>query len=222
MSHEFRTPLSAILLATDTLTRYFDNMDPLRRIEKLESIADQAERLLQLLEDVLTFTRSDSKGFEFKSRKLDLVALSREIIEIVGATDQNHVAINFTHEGDCADIFADEFLFSHILQNLASNAIKYSREGGTISIALNCRSDAVTLCVQDHGIGIPVEHQSRLFEAFNRASNVGAIKGTGIGLTIVKRAVDTYGGSVEVESVEGKGTTFTVTLPNIPGTSDSN
>ena len=123
------------------------------------------------------------------------------------------MTIDFTHQEACGQVVIDEFLFSHILQNLASNAIKYSNSGGTVHIDLACSDSAVTLLVEDQGIGIPEQHQSRLFEAFRRADNVGQIQGTGIGMTIVKRAVDACGGTIAFESAEGKGTTFIVTLP---------
>src|SRR5690606_24751910 len=103
--------------------------------------------------------------------------------------------------------------FSHILQNLMTNAIKYSRSNGIVRIMLACTESVLTLRVEDQGIGIPQQDQSRLFEAFQRAANVGQIQGTGIGLTIVKRAVDACGGRIEFESTEGVGTTFVVTLP---------
>ena len=213
VSHEFRTPLSVILSSTDLLTKYSDRMDQNRRLEKLENITRQVRRLIKLLDDVLTITRSESTGFEFKPTTLDLVALSQEILEEVRVSYRQDITLDFNFQDDCRIVNADEFLFSHILQNLASNAIKYSPNGGTVHILLTCSSSFLTLRVEDQGIGIPEEHQSKLFQAFHRADNVGQIKGTGIGLTIVKRAVDAYRGTIEFESVEGQGTIFMIHLP---------
>jgi signal transduction histidine kinase len=213
VSHEFRTPLSVILSSTELLTTYGERMDQNRRQEKLENIIRQVKRLIQLLDDVLMITRSESAGFAYKPVTLDLVALCEELLEEIRAGYRQDVTIEFTPLGDCRACEADEFLFSHILQNLASNAMKYSRSGGVVRVELTCTPAELKLQVQDQGIGIPQPDQSRLFEAFRRAANVGQIKGTGIGLTIVKRAVDACGGTIAFTSAEGEGTTFTVTLP---------
>ena len=213
VSHEFRTPLSVILASSDSLITYFDRMDQPRRIEKLEKINQQVQRLIRLMNDVLTITRSESVGFEFRPRSLDVIPLCQEIIEDVKIVYKQDVGIVFTSEGDCQSVTIDEFLFSHILQNLASNAVKYSRPGGTINIQLRCSASELMLLVEDNGIGIPEQHQAHLFQAFRRATNVGQIQGTGIGLTIVKRAVVAHGGTIDFTSVEGTGTTFTVKLP---------
>ena len=216
VSHEFRTPLSVILSSTELLTQYSERMNSERRAEKLITIERQVKRLVQLLDDVLTITRAESTGFQFKPTSLDLVALCEEIIEEVRVGYAQSVEIELTYQGIEGLIAADEFLFSHILQNLTSNAIKYSREGGRVQIKLIRSGQTLQLSVEDHGIGIPERHQNRLFEAFHRAANVGSIQGTGIGLTIVKRAVDAYGGTIAFKSVEDEGTTFFVQLP-IPG-----
>ena len=216
VSHEFRTPLSVILSSTELLTQYSERMNSERRAEKLITIERQVKRLVQLLDDVLTITRAESTGFRFKPTSLDMVALCEEIVEEVRVGYAQPVEIELTYQGIEELIAADEFLFSHILQNLTSNAIKYSREDGRVQIKLIRSGQTLQLSVEDHGIGIPERHQNRLFEAFHRAANVGSIQGTGIGLTIVKRAVDAYGGTIAFKSVEDEGTTFFVQLP-IPG-----
>ncbi|MCC6616112.1 MAG: PAS domain S-box protein [Anaerolineae bacterium] len=213
VSHEFRTPLSVILSSTGILSRYAERLDDDQRDEKLGNIDRQVKRLMALLDDVLTITHSESVGFGFKPSTHDLVALCNEIIDEARITYDHPVQIAFTHEGACDEVQVDEFLYRHIMQNLTSNAIKYSPDGGTVRIHVDCGDQVMTLRVEDDGIGIPEAHQKRMFEAFNRATNVGDIQGSGIGLTIVKRAVDAYGGSVEFESTEGKGTTFIVRLP---------
>jgi PAS domain S-box-containing protein len=215
VSHEFRTPLSVILSSTDLLTKYADRMNEHRRQEKLANIARQVRRLITLMDDVLTITRSETTGFEFKPTNLDLVALSEEILDEVSIGKPGEITLDFTYHGNCEHVFGDEFLYSHILRNLATNAIKYSKSGGTVYISLSCSTAAVTLRVEDQGIGIPEDDQSRLFNPFRRASNVGQIQGTGIGLTIVKRAVDAWHGTIEFESGEGRGTTFILTLPTL-------
>ncbi len=107
----------------------------------------------------------------------------------------------------------DEKLLWQILENLLSNALKYSPSGSTVEMALSCFPDRAVFQIRDQGIGIPREDQARLFETFHRATNVGTIAGTGLGLAIVKKCVDIHQGQIAVESEVGVGTTFTVTLP---------
>ncbi len=213
VSHEFRTPLSVIMASSDSLITYFDRMDEPRRLEKLQKINQQVQRLIRLMNDVLTITRTESVGFDFRPRSLDIIPLCEEIIEDVKIGYKKDINITFTSEGQCESITVDEFLFSHILQNLTSNAVKYSKPDGRVDIHLNCSSTELMIRVEDNGIGIPEQHQAYLFQAFRRAANVGQIQGTGIGLTIVKRAVAAHGGTIDFTSVEGKGTTFIVKLP---------
>jgi signal transduction histidine kinase len=96
---------------------------------------------------------------------------------------------------------------------LLSNAIKYSPNGGNVSLELSCENQQIILCVRDEGIGMTAEDQEKLFQQFERGANVGKIKGSGLGLCIVKHIVDLHGGTISVESAIGKGTTFIVTLP---------
>jgi PAS domain S-box-containing protein len=221
VSHEFRTPLSVILYSSEMLITYNDRMDPERQLDKLKKISQQAKRLNRFTDDILTITRSESVGFEFNPTQLNVIALCKEIIEEVQVGYRNGVSIDFTHQADLGTVWIDAYLFTHILQNLASNAMKYSSGGSKVHVHLACSQGELTLEVKDAGIGIPQEHQGKLFESFRRATNVGQIPGTGVGLTIVKRAVDTYGGTIEFESIEGQGTTFIVKLPNTSGEAEA-
>lgn len=216
VSHEFRTPLAVILTTADILHKYQDRLDQERKLTKLKTIVHQVQRLTQLMDNVLLVTRSETVGFEFKPVVLDLVSLCQRIIDEVQIRHNRDASIDFYYDDACRESLVDEFLFSHILQNLASNAVKYSTDDSRIQIHLKCAGGQLELQVIDRGIGIPLDHQKKLFESFQRASNVGDIQGTGIGMTIVKRAVDTYGGLISFESVEGQGTTFIVTLPVDP------
>ncbi|HEY9830704.1 MAG TPA: sensor histidine kinase, partial [Stenomitos sp.] len=111
--------------------------------------------------------------------------------------------------------FLDEKLVRYILTNLLSNALKYSPPASAVQLDLIGHSDKVVFRIQDQGIGIPLKDMPRLFESFHRASNVAATQGTGLGLAIVKQCVDLHGGQIGVDSVLGKGSMFTVTLPSI-------
>jgi signal transduction histidine kinase len=107
----------------------------------------------------------------------------------------------------------DRKLMRQVLVNLLSNAIKYSPQGGNISFNLIIRNDNVTFKIQDEGIGIPLDEQAQIFEAFYRAQNVGTIPGTGLGLAIAKKCVNLHGGSIFVNSQTSMGTLVIVTLP---------
>jgi signal transduction histidine kinase len=216
VSHEFRTPLAVILSSTEILLNYSERLDEQRRKEKLINITRQITRLMHLLNDVLLITRGEHRGFEFNPAPVRLDVLCSQTIDEVMAGNEREIHIDAVYQGECQLVNADEFLFSHILQNLITNAIKYSNDGGTVHIMLTCSKTSVTLQVKDHGIGIPEKHHANLFEPFRRGSNVGQIKGTGIGLSIVKRAVESHGGTIEFESIEGVGTTFVVSLPVVP------
>jgi signal transduction histidine kinase len=107
----------------------------------------------------------------------------------------------------------DAKLLHHILENLLSNAMKYSPPDSPVIFTLSSSPETVTFRIEDHGIGIPQEDQARLFEAFHRAKNTRKIPGTGLGLAIVKQAVELHNGTITCETTENVGTTFTVVLP---------
>jgi PAS domain S-box-containing protein len=217
VSHEFRTPLAVILTTADLLRTYDDKLTSERRQQRLAVIGEQVRRLDHLINDILLIGRADSMGLGFEPRSLDLVALCGEIIGDITLGNSASVSIQFAHEGVCSYRLIDPDLFRHILQNLVSNAIKYSADGGTVHVALKCTGTQTMVSVRDEGIGIPEEDQKYLFTLFHRARNVGSVQGTGVGLGIVKRAVERHGGTIEFVSVEGEGTTFTVMLPaNVP------
>jgi signal transduction histidine kinase len=115
--------------------------------------------------------------------------------------------------GDFAGVWLDEKLLNHILTNLLGNAVKYSPRGGTVRFDTWIEGSEVVLQVEDEGIGITAEDRERLYESLHRGKNVGDIPGTGLGLAVVKRAVDAHQGRLDVQSGEGEGTCFTVHLP---------
>jgi signal transduction histidine kinase len=121
--------------------------------------------------------------------------------------------IEWTAENDLSGAIADEALLRHILSNLLSNGVKYSPAGTPVYFSARREGRDVVFTVKDSGIGIPESDLPKLFEAFQRGSNVGEIPGTGLGLVIIKRCVDLNNGSISVKSSPGSGTTFTVRVP---------
>jgi signal transduction histidine kinase len=125
-----------------------------------------------------------------------------------------HPDYSLIFQSDCTRIVrVDLRLIRQITANLISNAIKYSSVGSEVFVALHCSSEQIVLAVQDRGIGIPEAEQSRLFNAFQRASNVGDVAGTGLGLAIVQHAVNSHGGTIQLESDIDMGTKITVRIP---------
>lgn len=213
-SHEFRTPLAVILTSSDLLRNYGNRMTPEQREEKLDRLQKEAHGIAVMLDDLLTISKGEElKGFD--PELVDLQRLAREIVrEFAEGIGSQHVLVVDIH-GNCTSVYADRKLVHRIITNLLSNAVKYSPVGSTIQVFVTCDAARIVMEVKDQGIGIPKDDQARLFEAFHRAKNVDHISGTGLGLAIVKQAVELHGGEVAVSSELGKGSIFTVTLPNL-------
>lgn len=215
-SHDLRAPLAAIQMSAEMLQRSSEKWSEERRQKHFQRIQASVKNMSGLLEDVLTISQAESGKLTFEPGPLDAIAFCRQMIEeFQGVTSDTHT-LTFSSQGDTSPVNLDEKLLRPILANLLSNAIKYSSEGGTISLSVICELQQITFRIRDRGIGMPPEYQAKLFQRFERASNVGNIKGTGLGLSIVKQAVDLHGGQITVESQQGSGTTFTVTLPLEP------
>ncbi|MCC6802506.1 MAG: PAS domain S-box protein [Anaerolineae bacterium] len=213
-SHEFRTPLAVILTSSDLLKTYGARMTEEQREEKLSRLQKEVRTIASMLDDLLTISKGEELK-EFSPELLDLQSFARDVVHEVseGVGVQHHLKIDC--QGNCTSVYADRKLMRRIITNLLSNAVKYSPVGSQIEVTISCDSSRVVMEVEDHGIGIPPEDHARLFEAFHRAKNVDHISGTGLGLAIVKQAVELHGGMVSFTSQVGKGTVFTVVLPNL-------
>lgn len=211
ISHEFRTPLSSIILAVDLLENY--NFEAEKKAQYYEQIRGSINRTLELFDEILLLGRTESGKVQAKYTSLDLTKFCSEIVETFQLTKGNSHQIIFSVTDASIVAKMDTCLLKHILENLLSNGLKYSPKGGIIRFSLSCSDHHAKFCIQDQGIGIPKLDQAKLFEPFHRAKNVGKIKGTGLGLAIVKRCVDLHLGNIQVDSKEGQGTTFTVILP---------
>lgn len=212
VSHEFRNPLNVISGTTQLLERYPDwsherQADCFRRIK--EAIA----RMLELLDDVLIVSRAEAGKLDFSPAPLAIESFCDHLVEEFKLGSGHDHRLIFTVQGECNQPVLDEKLLRLILSNLIANAIKYSPIGSPVRLELLGQPQAIEFRVRDSGIGIPIEDQPRLFEAFFRAQNVGTTPGTGLGLAIAKQAIDRHGGSIAVESAANQGTTFIVRLP---------
>ncbi len=215
VSHDFRTPLSVILSSTELLEFYSDRLNEEKKKEHLHRIQDTVARMTNLLDDVLFINRVDSDRIKLNFVSINIVGLCSEICDEMRMVAGKKASVHFSANMMEYRVLADEKILRHILLNLISNAVKYSPEGGEVAVAIDISSDngLVSYTISDHGIGIPEEEHKKLFEPFHRASNVGNIQGTGLGLSIVKRCVDLCGGTIELKSRPGEGTTFIVRMP---------
>lgn len=232
-SHEFRTPLTAILGSAELLECYSDKWSDQKKQVHFERIYSRVKHMTQMLDDVLLVGKAEAGKLEFNPAPMNVIEFCHGLVEELQLSTGCQHTILFTSQGsgcksqNCADlslctsVALDEKLLFHILSNLLSNAIKYSPVGSTIGFILTCLDSHLEFQIQDQGIGIPEEDLPRLFEAFHRANNASKFPGTGLGLVVVKNAVELHGGSITVNSQMGVGTTFTVTLPLITSSGEN-
>ncbi|WP_404790293.1 ATP-binding protein [Altericista sp. CCNU0014] len=213
VSHEFRTPLTSIFSASELLEHYGQKWPPEKILQYLKQIQESVRRMNGLLEDVLIIGAGEVGKLKIKPTEIDIVQFCQQLIEETQLSKQNHHAFNFTHDTRVQRVVIDSKLLRHILSNLLSNAAKYSPVQKPIDLNLRVDSRQITLEVVDLGIGIPQEDQKYLFDLFHRATNVGTIGGTGIGLSIVKKSVDALGGIISFKSEVNSGSKFTVSIP---------
>lgn len=211
-SHEFRTPLATILSSAELLEHYGHKWDDTRKLKHLNQIQQSVDHMTGLLNDVLLLGKAESGNLAFKPIPMQLTEFCKGLAEELQISTKTHEIVCRLQDQP-GETRMDEKLLRHIFTNLLSNAIKYSPQGGTVDFDLVFENDVAIFNVQDHGLGIPQSECDRVFNSFNRASNVGNISGTGLGLAIVKRSVDLHGGEISLTSQEKVGTTFTVQLP---------
>jgi PAS domain S-box-containing protein len=212
-SHEFRTPLSTILMSAQILASSHQEWSEEKKLRNIQRIELAAKSMRQILEHILTINRAETGKLECNPTQLDLEQFCNQLMEEIQLTAGVPYRVTFIQHGNCNNACLDENFLHSILDNLVSNAIKYSPQGGKISLILICEPREITFQVCDRGIGIPLSDQPHIFDAFHRAKNIGTIPGSGLGLTVVKKCVEVHGGSISLESEVGIGTTFTVKLP---------
>lgn len=213
VSHEFRNPLTSILGFAEFMRDFSQQLTEDKKQEYLGQIEAAAKRMTELLNDVLIIGQAEAKKLEFNPELLDLEEFCHDLVEEIKLGHGAEHTIAFSSQGQFPQACLDKNLLRQILVNLLSNAIKYSPEGGLCSFEVFCQDEDVIFQIKDQGIGISLDDQQRLFESFHRGTNVGQIPGTGLGLTIVKNAVNLHGGQITVNSSVGVGTTFSVRLP---------
>jgi signal transduction histidine kinase/DNA-binding response OmpR family regulator len=215
-AHELRTPLTSLLGYTQLVERRAEHASSIsdRDRQALRVVAEQATRLSKMVASLLDISRLQLGQLSIEPLPLDLGALAARLVEETRPLLMQH-SIDYTGTRDPALISGDELRLEQALQNLIQNAVKYSPEGGTITVHVACDTTRAAVAVTDTGIGIPPDALPQLFERFYRAPNVDPqhISGLGVGLYVVKEIVELHGGSVDVRSEVGVGSTFTLSIP---------
>lgn len=214
MSHELRTPLNAIL-GFSQLLEMSSGLDELQ-LENVREIKCAGAYLLSLLNEILDLARIESGTLEIHPEQIALSeVMDMSYAQNIAAADARNIAIVRGLQCDCCKMTADRRRLLQILNNLISNAIKYNRAGGSVTVSCsNLDRQSLRISVTDTGQGIPPEKRLQLFQPFNRlGAEMGAMTGTGIGLVITKQLVERMGGRIGVESTVGTGSTFWIELP---------
>jgi len=218
VSHELKTPLALIRLFAETLEMgRVPGEDKKRQYYRV--IHKESQRLTQLINNILDFSRIEAGRREYRFAPTDLNRVVADVLDAYRFQIEQH---GFTLESslaeDLPEVEVDKEALSQALINLVNNAVKYSRDEKLIRLTTSCDGERLRVRVTDRGIGIPSGEQRKIFEKFYRAENslVHESKGSGLGLALVRHIMEAHGGSVEVESAPGKGSTFTLVLPVQP------
>jgi len=217
-SHQLRTPLSIISLNLEIVFKHFSQLLEKTEVrEHLETIKNASNRMIDLVTELLNVSKIELGNLDIAVHTIDLGALLREGIAAVEAlAAKKHIAVRLELPPKPVKIQSDDRLLKIVLDNLLSNAVKYTNRKGSVDVRITPPEDGqVTLSVKDTGCGIPESEQDQVFSKMFRAHNVKRREegGTGLGLYIARSFVEALGGSISFVSKEGKGTTFTVTLP---------
>ena len=215
VSHEFRTPLTSLRQFNELLIDD-DNVPPEKRRSYYHAQARATDRLHRLVESLLDFGRMEAGRRPYRFERLDAGALAKDVAEEFRGEISGHgFSLDCSVNSGDYSVEADSEALARALWNLLDNAAKYSGDSRKIELFLDRAGGAVSIAVRDYGLGIPASEQERIFQKFVRGSAAGlqGIKGTGIGLAMVRHIVDAHGGSIQVKSSPGEGSTFTIVLP---------
>ena len=212
VSHELKTPLTTIYGVSDMMAEGLVKPADVKSFGR--NIREESSRMISLIDDIIKLSKLDEDSFPEEIVSVDLLETAKDVIERLTIKAEEK-GIGLYLEGEHVSIKGIPSLCGEIIYNLCENAIKYNKDNGNVMISVTGKGGKAVLTVEDTGIGIPFEYRERIFERFFRIdkSHSQQVDGTGLGLSIVKHAVSHMGGSIEVESTEGKGTKITVMFP---------
>ena len=211
-SHEFRSPLSSIDFAASFIKQNAGTIGRKKLNEKVEVIEKHVNYMSHLLDDVLAYSKNETQTIRVVPTKVCIESFIADAVKEVECFCKNshHICVSSNELGS---LLTDEKLLRNIVINLLTNAVKFSPGRDEVSLNVLDKGAFISIEVRDEGIGIPATEIDNIFEPFFRGKAADAIQGTGLGLSIVKKAVELLQGSVKVESRQGKGTVFKVTIP---------
>lgn len=215
VSHEFKTPLSGILTSAILLEKYQLTEQQEKRDKHLKTITDKVQYLNNILEDFISIERLNYSNEKYKFTVFNLSKIINEVVYNANMLLKSGQHINISQNTDDYVLRQDEKILELTLNNILYNAIKYSPENTDIDLKITRKGKNLIFKITDKGVGIPENDQKFIFNRHFRAENVLNIKGTGIGLNIVKAHLENLGGTISFESLENKGSVFYVELPII-------
>jgi signal transduction histidine kinase len=216
MSHELRTPLNAIIGFSEVLIGGMAGPQSAKQKEFCVDIRDSGRHLLSLINDILDLSKVEAGRMELEMARFDLRhAMDNALTLVRGRAEGHAIELETLISEDVDEFEGDERKLKQILLNLLTNAIKFTPEGGTVTLEARRSEDTYVFSVKDTGIGIAPEDQEKAFEEFRQVGVDSARKaeGTGLGLALTRRLVELHGGRISVESAPGLGSTFTFSLP---------
>jgi signal transduction histidine kinase len=211
-SHELKTPLASIKLLSDSILQNDMDMDTVK--EFVGDIGNEAERLNRMSSKLLSLSRTESID-EVENEIISIVPTAQRVVRmLINIAQKNGVTIRTDFQQDSTILIPEDDLYQ-IIFNLVENGIKYNRSGGTLTLTLNRKEEYAVLTISDTGVGIPSDAIPHLFDRFFRVDKARSRKsgGSGLGLSIVKSMVEKNYGTIDVESIPDKGSTFTVCFP---------
>ncbi len=212
VSHNLRTPLTAVKAAAGTLLASWSRIEPEERRELLETISDEAERLERLVRNTLELSRIRAGALEIEPERVDVADLVQHAVRRLRPIARAH-RVRLDVDDDLPPVTLDVTMAEQILLNLLENALRFAPPGSEIVVGAHTFGDEIELRVADHGPGVPPEARDRIFEEFQSAETRPDRSGTGLGLAIVRALVVAHGGSVRYEDTPGGGATFVCTFP---------
>jgi len=216
ITHELKTPIATVGVALEALRNFQADADETRRQEYLGIAQSEINRLSLLVDKVLKTSHAEHGQTELKVELLNFKDLINEVLDTLKVQfGKISAQVNFTSQGDDFDLEGDKIHLSGVVHNLVDNAMKYGGTAPRIDMHISQQNGTITLLVTDHGIGIPKGYRERIFEKFFRvpSGDVHNTKGHGLGLSYVSQVVREHSGTITVESEEGVGSTFAITLP---------